>query len=628
MILSELLYIAQKKGLLHPLDLHFARAISREEEPLLMLSAALVSRNTREGHVCLLLDKLNSKIFFSDIHQDLAQMIWISVGAPENIKDILLAHSSVSDGRLVAPLVLDKERLYLYRMWFNEVVIAKFIQEKNSSCYIDEQKTRKILDRYFGRNVCNFQKISVAVALTRKIAIISGGPGTGKTTTVTKFLASFIELSSKPQSIKVVSPTGKSALKLSEALGNAIKELKASDHILRSFPREAVTLHRLLDIIPNSHYCRFCAENPLKIDVLVIDEASMIDLAMMSRLITALPHHARVLFLGDRNQLASIEAGSVFSDFCYHAENYYSFARAEQLARLTGCKLSKQIANQNNLIGDMICVLTKNYRFKRSSGIGQLALAVNNGQVQHTEKILNGKFSDVCRIAIRCKTDYQKLLESCSEGYSAYLSLIHAGAKPYQVLTAFRCFQVLCAVHNGLFGAIELNKYIENMLHQVGLIRKDLSVMQEWYIGRPVMIMSNDQDMQLFNGEVGIAMEDCDREIKVWFLLSNGNIAAVKTCFLPLHDTAFAMTIHKSQGSEFDHAVVILPNQIIPILTRQLVYTAITRAKKKLTIYSKKLIFESAVRACVSRQSGLRDRIFASSQDIMNHKVTKVDGDC
>ncbi|VFP80741.1 exodeoxyribonuclease V subunit alpha [Candidatus Erwinia haradaeae] len=612
MILSELLYIAQKRGLLHPLDLHFARVISGEDAPLLMFFAALVSRNTREGHVCLLLDKLRFEVFFSGMHQDLAQMIWMSVGAPENITDILLKHSAVSDGKLPAPLVLDRERLYLYRMWCNEIVIAKFIQDKNSSFSIDERKTRKILDRYFGQDACDLQKISAAVALTRQIAIISGGPGTGKTTTVAKFLASFIELSLKPQCIKVVSPTGKSALKLSEALGNAIKRLKASDYILSSFPRDAVTLHRLLDIIPNSQYFRFSAENPLRLDLLVIDEASMIDLSMMSRLITALPHHARVLLLGDRDQLTSIEAGSVFSDLCCHAENYYSSTRAEQLFRLTGCKLSKQVAKQNNLIGDMICVLTKSYRFKRSSGIGQLALAVNNGQVQCTEKILNGTFSDVCRIAIRCKTDYKRLIESCADGYRTYLSLLHAGAKPYQVLTAFRCFQVLCAVHNGLFGVIELNKHIENMLRQVGLISKGPSVIQEWYIGRPVMIMSNDQDMKLFNGEVGIAMEDYDHEMKVWFLLSDGSITAVQTCFLPSHDTAFAMTIHKSQGSEFDHAIVILPNQIIPVLTRQLVYTAITRAKRKLTIYSKKLIFESAVRSCVSRQSGLRDRIFSS----------------
>ncbi|VFP86513.1 exodeoxyribonuclease V subunit alpha [Candidatus Erwinia haradaeae] len=619
MILSELLYIAQQRGLLHPLDLHFARVVSGgEEASLLMFCAALVSRNTREGHVCLLLDQLRSEVFFSGMHQDLAQMIWISVGAPENIKDTLLAHSAVSDGKLVAPLVLDRERLYLYRMWYNEVIVAKFIQRKNSSFYIDEQKTRKILDRYFGRNVYNFQKISVAVALTRQIAIISGGPGTGKTTTVAKFLASVIELSATPQYIKVVSVTGKSALKLSEALGHSLKRLKVSDRILRSFPREAVTLHRLLDVHPSSQHIRFCADNPLQVDVLVVDEASMIDLSMMSFLITALPYHTRVLFLGDRDQLTSIEAGSVFSDLCYRADNYYSSSRAEQLFRLTGCKLIKQIANRANLIGDMICVLTKSYRFKRSSGIGQLALAVNNGQVHCTEKILNGTFSDVCRIAIRCQADYQKLVENCSEGYSSYLSLLHSGAKPNQVLTAFRCFQVLCAVHNGLFGVIELNKRIENMLHQVGLISKGFPVMQKWYIGRPVMIMSNDQDMKLFNGEVGIVMEDNDHQMKVWFLLSDGSITAVQTCFLPLHDTAFAMTIHKSQGSEFDHTIVILPNQIIPVLTRQLVYTAITRAKKKLTIYSEKLIFESAVRACVSRQSGLRDRIFINSENIIN----------
>ncbi|VFP87688.1 RecBCD enzyme subunit RecD [Candidatus Erwinia haradaeae] len=609
MILSELLYIAQKKGLLRPLDFHFARMISGEEAPLLMLAAAFLSRNTGEGHTCLPLEQLRPEALFSSAHQDLAQMIWRSVGAPKDVKGALLTYSSVSDGQLVAPLVLEKERLYLYRMWRREVEVAKFIQSKNFLLDIDEQKARKILDYHFGQNVCNWQKTAVAVALIRQIAIISGGPGTGKTTTVAKFLASIIELSPKIQRIKVASPTGKSALKLSETLGKTLQILKATNRILSSFPREAVTLHRLLDIAPGSQYVRFCADRPLCLDVLVIDEASMIDLSMMSNLITALPDHARVLLLGDRDQLSSVEAGSVFSDLCHYADNCYSLPQAKQLFRLTGCQVVIRSENKTNLIGDMTCLLTQSYRFKKSSGIGQLALAVNSGQVQRTERILNGAFPDVCRIAIRCKEDYQKLLEVCSKGYSIYLRLLHAGAKPAEVLTAFRCCQVLCALNNGLFGVIELNKHIENMLHKVRLITQSSSVTHQWYIGRPVMIMRNNQEMRLFNGDVGIAMKDDQNQIKVWFLSSEGSVTAVQTQFMPLHDTAFAMTIHKSQGSEFEHTILVLPNEMTPVLTRQLVYTAITRAQKKLTIYAQKTIFERAVRTDVSRQSGLRDRI-------------------
>ncbi|WP_157993785.1 exodeoxyribonuclease V subunit alpha [Candidatus Erwinia haradaeae] len=606
----KLLFLEKYKHLLHPIDIHFACMLARDDQPILMLAAAFVSRYTREGHVCLPLSILYQKSFFSDLYNDLTYKVWDSFGTLEDIEISLLACSAISDGTQVTPLVLEKKSLYLYRMWRSEKIVAKFIQRKNMLIEIDEKRACVILDYHFReQDFLDWQKVAVAIMITCQIAIISGGPGTGKTTIISKFLCVLLELLQRPQRIKVVAPTGKAAARLTESLNITKQNINSRDFILNSFPNEAITLHRLLGILPDEKRIRYNADNPLPLDILVIDESSMIDVSMMAHLILALPEHARVIFLGDHRQLSSIEAGSVFSDLCDYSHNNYSINRSKQLSRLTGYKIVRTDGYLQHSIADMMCILSKSYRFADSSGISQLAAAVNKGHWQLIDKILNSNFNDICYFPLKNLEDYHHLLNKCVEGYRGYLDLIQNRAKPSKVLSVFKNFQVLCAISEGLFGSIGLNQYIETKLSKMELIRTHKSFTDSWYVGRPVMITRNDSVLKLCNGDIGIAMLNDENKMKVWFLLPDGNTKAFYPFFLPLHNTAFAMTVHKSQGSEFNHILLVLPPQILSVMTRQLVYTAITRAKQKITIFSEKITLQKAINLCISRCSGLLENI-------------------
>ncbi|QGU86450.1 exodeoxyribonuclease V subunit alpha [Erwinia sorbitola] len=609
MTLTEGLQQAQRLRLLRPLDVQFAQMVASAEQPALMLAAALVSRDAGEGHVCLPLDQLYPEAFFAGRHTDLAQALWQAAGAPQDWADYLLAQSAVGDGKSATPLVLHQQRLYLHRMWQSEGEVAQFVQRQQHSVALDEVQMRQTLDRYFGQQPDDWQKIAAAVALTRQVAVISGGPGTGKTTTVAKLLASLIELSATSPRIELAAPTGKAAARLTESLGKTLQELKLDDAIRNSFPGEATTLHRLLGALPGSQRMRYHRGNPLHLDVLVVDEASMVDLPMLANLIAALPAQARVIFLGDRDQLASVEAGAVLGDICRCAESGYSMERAAELTRLTGCDVSGREDASASEVRDIICLLRKSYRFTESSGIGQLAQAVNAGEVKRVEQVFSGGFSDIRRQTLSSSEDYQQLLDECVAGYRGYLQRLSSGAEPAEVLAEFGRFQLLCALREGPFGVSGLNDRIEQSLRQAGLIRRNIAVNGKWFVGRPVMIARNDRALGLFNGDIGIAMLDEEQQLKVFFPLPDGSIKAVQPSRLPPHDSAWAMTVHKSQGSEFDHTLMVLPNQVLPVLTRELVYTAITRAKRQLTLYADKAVFNSAVKMRTQRRSGLVDRL-------------------
>lgn len=613
MTLTEGLQQAQRLRLLRPLDVQFAQMVATAQQPALMLAAALVSRDAGEGHVCLPLDQLHPDAFFAGRHPELAQALWQAAGAPADWQHSLLAQSAVSDGQSATPLVLYQQRLYLHRMWQSEGEVAQFVQHQQPAVALDEAQVRQTLDRYFGQQPDDWQKIAAAVALTCQVSVISGGPGTGKTTTVAKLLASLIELSATAPRIELAAPTGKAAARLTESLGKTLQELKLDPAILNSFPGEATTLHRLLGALPGSQRMRYHRGNPLHLDVLVVDEASMVDLPMLANLIAALPAQARVIFLGDRDQLASVEAGAVLGDICRCAESGYSVARAAQLARLTGCEVSGRDDASASPVRDTLCLLRKSYRFTASSGIGQLALAVNAGEVKRVEQVFGHGFSDIRRHALSSTEDYQQLLNDCVAGYRGYLTKLASGAAPAEVLAEFGRFQLLCALREGPFGVAGLNERIEQSLRQVGLIRRNVALNGKWFIGRPVMIARNDRALGLFNGDIGIAMPDGEQQLKVYFPLPDGTIKAVQPSRLPPHDSAWAMTVHKSQGSEFEHTLMVLPNQVMPVLTRELVYTAITRAKRQLTLYADKAVFNSAVKMRTQRRSGLVERLILTS---------------
>ncbi|RDT53839.1 exodeoxyribonuclease V subunit alpha [Escherichia coli] len=603
MRLRTLLQQAVALKILRPLDVQFALTVASDDEPAVMLAAAILSFDAGEGHVCLPLSRLAPENLPARAHPLLASL-YEEVGQPADWRKTLLASPAVSEGEAATPMILVGERLYLNRMWCNECSIAAFFAEVNQPLAVDENRLRQALDNLFQpSDDINWQKVAAAVALTRRVSVISGGPGTGKTTTVAKLLAALVQMADGSRCrICLAAPTGKAAARLTESLGAALRQLPLTDKQKATLPEEASTLHRLLGALPGSQRLRYHAGNPLHLDVLVVDEASMIDLPMMSRLIEALPQHARVIFLGDRDQLASVEAGAVLGDICAWVNKGFTPERAAQLSRITGTAVPAGEGASASALRDSLCLLQKSYRFGSDSGIGQLAAAVNRSDKAAASAVLGQGFSDIENKHLQSTEDYQNMIDDALAGYERFLGLVRDGAQPQEILTAFGEYQVLCALREGPFGVSGLNDRIEQALVRQRRISRPAHA--RWYHGRPVMITRNDASLGLFNGDIGIAL-DQGQGIRVWFPLPDGSLKSVQPSRLPEYDTAWAMTVHKSQGSEFDHAALILPGQIVPVVTRELVYTAITRAKKRLSLYADERILAQAIATRTERRSGL-----------------------
>lgn len=599
MTMQELLLEAAEQRVLRQLDVQFAMMVAGDL-PAVMLAAAILSRDAGEGHVCLPL----SRLVIDEKMPPVLQSCFALLGENVDWQSVLNRSLAVGPGDAQTPLVLIGDRLYLNRLWRNELTVARFFSETNAPLPCDEAQLRQTLDALFtSKDATDWQKVAAAVALTRRISVISGGPGTGKTTTVAKLLAALIQLSGEQKCrIRLAAPTGKAAARLTESLGGALQKLPLTQDQLARFPNEASTLHRLLGAQPGSQRLRYHAGNPLHLDVLVVDEASMIDLTMMSRLIDALPPHARVIFLGDRDQLASVEAGAVLGDICTYASQGYTVQRAEELSRLTGCVLE---GNTNPLAGalrDSLCLLQKSYRFGSDSGIGQLAAAVNCGDRQATRNVFDGTFTDIEKKLLQTGEEYQAMLNDALRGYQHFLTGVQQQNTPEQVIASFGEYQLLCALREGPFGVSGLNDRLEQRLVQAHKITR--LPHSRWYEGRPVMISRNDSALGLFNGDIGITL-DRGQGLRVWFLMPDGSVKSVQPSRLPEHETAWAMTVHKSQGSEFNHAALILPTQLSPVITRELIYTAITRARERLSLYTDDRVLIQAIATRTERRSGL-----------------------
>lgn len=650
------------------LDYQFAAFIARfDAEPSVVLLACLTSYQLGKGHVCIDLNKLNMNSLF-DLNLAESLLLRGQVSTPIDDWTIKLSDSVVTGADAPMQFVAASHKLYLQRYWQYELQVAqqlKGLAQKSAlpdlseslnrlfkrdyaflfpilsqarkqdfsaqsfvTKYLDVVKKARInwadveevlltaknanqlhaLDSLVPEAYClNWQKLSVAVAATRHFSVISGGPGTGKTTTVTKLLALLIEqglLANDALTIKLVAPTGKAAARLTESIAGAKGKLDLDVKVAQLIPEQAGTIHRLLGVVPQRQSFRHDADNPLHLDVLVVDEASMVDLPLMAKLLAALPPHARLILLGDKDQLSSVEAGSVLADICAYATAGYSNTQITWLNNITQYDLGSYQSNDASAIYDSLCLLRKSYRFDADSGIGCLADAVNKGDVAGVDKVFADDFSDIDLHPLSSE-QYESLISMACEGYRTYLQEVAASPDDQQakrVLSAFNDFQILTAIREGDFGVKGLNERIERALSTRRLITKTGS---DWYAGRPIMITQNDHGLGLYNGDIGICMLDNTDRMRVYFEMADGTIQAFLPSRLPPHQTVFAMTIHKSQGSEFNHTVMLLPQKFTPVLTRELVYTGITRAKQKLDIFANVAVMKKAVKLRTERTSGL-----------------------
>jgi exodeoxyribonuclease V alpha subunit len=377
-------------------------------------------------------------------------------------------------------------------------------------------------------------------------------------------------------------------------------------------PEEASTLHRLLGARPDSVYFRHQRDNPLPVDVLVVDEVSMVGLALMAKTVDALPPTARLILLGDKDQLASVEAGAVLGDLCFGGGRFAPEFQT-RLAALTGESLPRGRTTPPPL-ADAIVLLRHSYRFGAASGIGALARAVNSGKpVEAMAVLMNPPHDDIAWRTLHDPAELPtQLAEPVVTGFAPYLQAVQDGAGPVAVFERFNQFRVLSALRKGPFGVEALNRLCEAALRERGLIHPRHS----GYLGQPVMIVRNDYNLRLFNGDIGITLPDPEEpeRMKVFFLGSDGALRGFAPARLPEHETVYAMTVHKSQGSEFDRVLVVTPNESSPVLSRELIYTALTRAKQQAVFYGTPAVFAAAVERRLRRSSGLRDRLWVEQR--------------
>ncbi|MEW5755994.1 MAG: exodeoxyribonuclease V subunit alpha [Pseudomonadota bacterium] len=611
MALLGKLMACYQSGLMTALDYHFARFIATqagEEADEVILAAALVSHHAGQGDVCIELGRFAGKALFgSEAAPGLAPLT-----APR----LARWRKALSTSRAVGKpgertlLILDEaDRLYLARFWRYEDFLARDILARAvRDAEVDRPLLQQGLQRLFNTSPKeqDWQRIAAAIAVLKPFVVISGGPGTGKTTTVTKLLILLAEqFAGKRPRIALAAPTGKAAARLSESIKEKKRELPCDDHIRAVIPEEATTLHRLIGVMPGRAVTRHHRDNPLHLDALVVDEASMIDLPMMCRLLDALPASARLILLGDKDQLASVEAGSVLGDLCTAGlQAGYSEELRDDLAALSGEELAPAAARASRL-GDNIVLLRTSYRFDANSGIGALAQSVNQGDARAAFALFNDLLYQDLEWQPLTRTSIDALLAKVAEGFRHYLQ---AGS-PVEALQRFNGFRVLCALREGPFGVARINESIEKILRSQGMIGGE----ERWYAGRPIMITRNHYGLKLFNGDIGMIWPDAEQGgiLRAFFILPDGTVRKVLPNRLPEHETAYAMTVHKSQGSEFDEVVLILPDEPAPVVSRELIYTAITRAKRRTAIWGTREVFEYGVGRRLERASGLVERLRA-----------------
>jgi exodeoxyribonuclease V alpha subunit len=592
--------------LLTATDHHFAAFMARmavTASPWLEHAAALASSVVLNGHICLNLADIAAK----DIVLDGSELRVPELG---DLRGQLFATSVVGVPGEYKPLILDPDgRLYLYRYWKYENDLARIILEKGRSGATDVDEAILVagVQRLFptgsGGDV-DWQKIAAVAALHKKFSVISGGPGTGKTSTVVKILALLLEQAEgAPLRIALAAPTGKAAARLKESIRSMKEALDCSNAIKVLIPEEVTTIHRLLGVRRGSRRFHNCAEQPLPHDVVIIDEASMVALPLMAKLAVALTPAARLILLGDRDQLASVEAGAVLGDICGGSSpEVYSAEFTEFVARVTGETLSQQLVEDPaSGIADACVVLQHNYRFGADSGIGAVSRAVNGGDGNGARALLTGEGNSGCSWRDLPVRDELKstLAEHVVAGYGACF----AASSPANALECFDRFRILCALRQGPYGVAGVNELVEEILRDRGLISGE----SRWYAGRPVMVTVNDYGLKLFNGDIGIVLPDpvYGGALRVWFPAADGGVRSVSPLRLPEHETVYAMTVHKSQGSEFERVLLLLPERDSEALARELIYTGITRARCEVEVWANEAVFCAAVTRRINRKSGL-----------------------
>ncbi|MBK0384409.1 exodeoxyribonuclease V subunit alpha [Pedobacter sp. SD-b] len=566
--------------------------------------AYLVSKKLAQGNICL---NLGEQITEKEELLSYFNIDQLSIDKVKKEKMVSLK------GEEKQPFILHQNRLYLQRYFNYESKILesinRFKNDSEEARRINQLETHQVFIKSLfpsSPNINNWQLVAAVNSFINNFTIITGGPGTGKTTTVAKILAILYKLNPDLK-VALAAPTGKAAARMAESLKQA--KLKVDDKIQEKFRHlQPATIHRLLGYIPDSPYFKHNSENPLLVDVLIVDESSMIDVALFSKLLDAVDENTKLILLGDKDQLASVEAGSLFGDLCLAQKelNVFDDKRTtlinnlidEESARIPITKIDGDIKHP---LFQRIIELRHSYRFSNKEEIGLFSKAIINND----ENVIKGFINKKENGQVTIDTEFNpSIFNNFVSGYEDYIK----EPNTKQALKKLNNLRVLCAIREGEQGLYLTNRRIENYLSDKNLITKGL----EFYLHRPIMITKNNYALGLFNGDIGIIREDENKVLRAFFENSEGEIVSVLPGLLAEVETVFAMTIHKSQGSEFDKVLIILPQtENIHILTRELLYTGLTRAKEKVVLQATEAVILESAAAKVERASGINQRFLS-----------------
>lgn len=553
------------------LSFHFAEFIGQqagvEAEHSLVYTAALVCETNRSGDVCIDLAERADQPFFSSNQVDAANIP--RAADCDSWRQLLLQSNCVGTVDEVAPLTLDGNRLYLNRFWYYENGVATGILAR-ANWQDDEQPA---LAATTGDGGDPDQQAAILTAASRRFCVISGGPGSGKTASVIRILALLLERDPQCR-IALAAPTGKAAARMMDSIRHGLGRNGDDDLIHNALPDEASTIHRLLDSRWQSF--GYHRQRRLPVDCVVIDEASMIDLKLLFHLLEALPDHARLILLGDRDQLASVAAGNVLGDITGH-----------------GCQPVSPMAGS-------IALLRHSYRFTQDSAVGRLAGLVNQGRADEATALLRQQPHGL--------TWHDSEAEQLDPGVlNEMLDICQAipdSESPQLALEAFAKTRLLCATNHGALGVDALNQQMTS-----GLLERLEQPVSELHHGLPIMIVRNQHDLNLFNGDTGILWQG-ENGMQACFDDGAGGVRRLALNRLPEFVPAWVSTVHKSQGSEFDSVMLILPADAeSPVLVRELLYTAITRARISFCLHGSSAAFRCAIDNLTRRHSGLAEKL-------------------
>lgn len=577
--LFEMLSELNKRKEISLQELEFGRFLNRiestEPKEILLLGMACI-RYQMDGHLCIsIAEFVNHPVYGKLMEKSTNEVQLLDLIAVSNLVGI------PGDSK---PLVLDGEKLYLQKIWKYENELIDWLLKKSDGINNLTKKDLQFVNQNFEENgEIDWQRIAVKIALLKNLVIVSGGPGTGKTFTIKEIIKA-LQYSNNKKNLKIAlaAPTGKAAQRLNDSLASDNEELELV---------AAVTVHKLLGAEFGSSSFKYNKTNRLVCDVVVIDEASMLDIHLWTALIRALPDSTKLILLGDKDQLSSVEAGSILGDICSGASNSFSAKIALEIEEPVVSKNSFQL-------NDCFILLEKTYRVEEGSGIKILSDVVNHGEFRNALEILKSEqFPDVS-----LKEASTKSIDELINEYVLNPGLSSRSIE--SIRSGLSTFKILCALRRGPFGVEEINRAAEKALK--GIL--EIPISQQWYSGRPIMMNRSNSQFKLRNGETGLCIQAAGNEFEIIF--DRKEDFRLSTTRLQDYELAFANTIHKSQGSEYDHVAILLPSDANPLLSRELLYTAITRAKKSIIIYASEEIVEHAVKKVVSRNSGIKAKIW------------------